>query len=40
MDEVGGIFSMKKCVLNVWEAMEAGAYMHFAVARDTVDPLV
>ena len=40
MDEVGVIFSMKKCVLNVWEAMKAGAYMHFAVAPDTVDPLV
>ena len=30
MDEVGVIFRLKKCLLNIWEAMKGDAYMHFA----------
>ena len=33
MDEVGVIFRMKKCLLNVWEAMKGDVYMHFAVIQ-------
>ena len=33
MDEVGVIFRMKKCLLNVWEAMKGDAYMHFTVIQ-------
>ena len=33
MDKVGVIFRMKKCFLNVWEAMKGDAYMHFAVIQ-------
>ena len=33
MDEVGVIFRMKKCLLNVCEAMKGDAYMHFAVIK-------
>ena len=38
MDEVGVIFGMNKCLLNVWEAMKGDVYMHFAVIQLT--PLV
>ena len=30
MDEVGVIFRLKKCLLNIWEVMKGDAYMHFA----------
>ena len=30
MDEVGVVFRLNKCLLNIWEAMKGGAYMHFA----------
>ena len=33
MDEVGVIFSKKKCLLNVWEAIKGDVYMHFAVTK-------
>ena len=33
MDEVREIFKMKKCLLNVWEAMKGDAYMQFAVIQ-------
>ena len=33
MDEVGVVFRMKKCLLNVWEAIEGDVYMHFAVTK-------
>ena len=33
MDEVGVIFRMKKCLLNVWKAMKGDACMHFAVIQ-------
>ena len=33
MDEVGVIFRMKKCLLNIKEAMKGDAYMHFAVIQ-------
>ena len=31
--QVGEIFRMKKCLLNVWEAMKGDAYMNFAVIQ-------
>ena len=33
MDEVGVIFGLKKCLLNIWEAMKGDAYIHFAVTQ-------
>ena len=31
MDDVGGIFRMKKSLLHVWVAMKGDAYMHFVL---------
>ena len=30
MIKVGVIHRLKKCLLNIWEAMKGDAYMHFA----------
>ena len=30
---VGVIFGMKKCLMNVWEAMKGDANMHFVVIQ-------